>query len=195
MNIYDIAQPDEDDALIQVANHGSSINHANFLSKYQFFAISHDENFSVYQLDNMDDSAADVPPQLFGDLRPQLECEYIVDVIPSIDAGEMILGAGSHRQVEYLCLRGKIEYSSIASKQHLDLIPLRFADQWAFDTDNTLRLPGAHGGEIVRSISFNPEVRCSISYYFLFKKQYFPSDILIGPMFRRKRSLPQERMA
>ena len=98
MNIYDIAQPVEDDALIQVANHGSSINHANFSSKSQFFAISHDENFSVYQLDNMDGLAAgDVPPQLFGDLRPQLECDYVVDVIPSIDAGKMILGAGSHR--------------------------------------------------------------------------------------------------
>ena len=97
MNIYDLAQPDEDNALIQVANHGSSINHANFLSKSQFFAMSHDENFSVYQLDNVDDSAADVPPQQFGDLRPQLECEYIVDVIPSIDAGEIIFGAGSHK--------------------------------------------------------------------------------------------------
>ena len=100
MNIYDIAQSDEDDALIQVANHGSSINHANFLSNFQFFAISHDENFSVYQLENVDDSATEVSPQVFGDLRPQLECEYIVDVIPSIDRGETILGAGSHRYVE-----------------------------------------------------------------------------------------------
>ena len=100
MNIYDIAQTDEDDALIQVANHGSSISHANFLSNSQFFAISHDENFSVYQLENVDDSATEVAPQVFGDLRPQLECEYIVDVIPSIDSVETILGAGSHRYVE-----------------------------------------------------------------------------------------------
>ena len=102
MNIYDIAQPVEDDALIQVANHGSSINHANFLSDSQFFAISHDENFSVYQLEeNVDDSAAEVT-HVFGDLRPQLECEYIVDVIPILNSGETILGAGSHRYVEYL---------------------------------------------------------------------------------------------
>ena len=102
MNIYDIAQTDEDDALIQVANHGSSINHANFLSNSQFFAISHDENFSIYQLENVnvDDSATGTRPQGFGDLRPQLECEYIVDVIPSFDSGETILGAGSHRYAE-----------------------------------------------------------------------------------------------
>ena len=102
MNIYDIAQPVEDDALIHVANHGSSINHASFLSNSQFFAISHDENFSVYQLEeNVDDSSVEAPC-VFGDLRPQLECEYIVDVIPSLDSGETILGAGSHRYVEYL---------------------------------------------------------------------------------------------
>ena len=46
-----------------------------------------------------------------------------------------------------------------------------------------IRLPGAHGEEIVRSISFNPDVRCSISYFSLLKKQYFPSDMLIGPNF------------
>ena len=62
----------------------------------------------------------------------------------------------------------------MASKQHLDLIPLRFADQWAFDTNSTLRLPGAHGEEIVRSISINAEVRCSTSYYF-YHCALFPS--------------------
>ena len=102
MNIYDLAQPAEDDALLQVANHGSSINNANFLSNSQFFALSHDESFSVYQLEEIVDESAGEAPRVFGDLRPQLECEYIVDVIPSLDSGETILGAGSHRYVEYL---------------------------------------------------------------------------------------------
>ena len=87
--------------------------------------------------------------------------------------------------------------------QHLDLMPLRFADQWAIDTNDTLRLPGAHGEEMVRSISINPEVRSSISQFFLIlpcisivvKKQYFPSEVLIGSQFRRRQFLPQERTA
>ena len=62
--------------------------------------------FSLYHLNEQvvavdDDSTT--PPRNFGDLRPLLDCEYIVDVIPSSSGGggvggvEAIIGAGSHR--------------------------------------------------------------------------------------------------
>ena len=96
VNIYDVSISDEDDALLQVQNHGSSINHAGFLSHSEFFALSHDELFSVYRLNGQSDAAEEPSPTVFGDLRPKLDCEYVVDVIPSGGA-EAIVGAGSHR--------------------------------------------------------------------------------------------------
>ena len=98
VNIYDISISDEDDALVQVQNHGSSISHAGFLSNSDFFALSHDETFSIYHLNEQGDSTTEPPPTLFGDLRPKLDCEYVVEAIPSGSGGvEAIMGAGSHR--------------------------------------------------------------------------------------------------
>ena len=49
-----------------------------------------------------------------------------------------MVGAGSH------------------SKQQLDLVPLRhMRSDWKFDSDNAVRLSGAHGEEIVRSMCFD----------------------------------------
>ncbi|CAF9941684.1 MAG: hypothetical protein ALECFALPRED_009264 [Alectoria fallacina] len=140
VNIYDTSIADEDDALVQVQNHGSSINHAGFLSNSEFFALSHDETLSVYHLSEQEGSADEPSPTVFGNLRPKLDCEYIFDVILSGSGGVgAIVGAGSH------------------SKQHLDLIPLRKASDWSFDPSQTIRLSGAHGEEIVRSIHVNHE--------------------------------------
>ena len=94
MNIYDTSVTDEDDALIQVFNHGSSISHAGFLSGTSIYALSHDEHFSIYPFDGPEDGD-NRSAIAYGDLRPVLNCEYIVDVIPLND-NEAIIGAGSH---------------------------------------------------------------------------------------------------
>ena len=44
------------------------------------------------------------------------------------------------------------------SKEHLDLVPLRMSNDWSFDSNQTIRLAGAHGAEIVRSIHVTNEV-------------------------------------
>ena len=45
------------------------------------------------------------------------------------------------------------------SKQYLDLVPLRLNDdEWSFVPSDTIRLSGAHGEEIVRSIHVSYEV-------------------------------------
>ena len=85
---------------MQCINHGSSINRAGFLTTTDIFALSHDELFSIYELEtDLDESPSDQPPKVFGDLRSRLNCEYIVDVAPSLlrNEGEAIVGAGSHR--------------------------------------------------------------------------------------------------
>ena len=62
------------------------------------------------------------------------ECEYVVDVLPMLGGRGAVLGAGSH------------------SRQRLDLIPLRHAFSWDLDAEATVRLPGGHGEEIIRSM-------------------------------------------
>lgn len=158
VNIYNTAISDEDDALIHIMNHGSSINHAGFLTDTEVFALSHDENFSIYHVDDPSDAMVDVPPVSFGNLRSRLGCEYVVDLIPSSNV-EAVVGAGSHRHVcnfwpPYL----SADQKSSTSGQHLDLVPLNLDSGWSFTDGNLLRLEGAHGEEIVRSMCFDPGV-------------------------------------
>lgn len=112
INIYDTNIADEDDALIHIINHGSSISHAGFLSDTEIYALSHDESFTVQQLADSGEkssllssspSPVDQSRQVFGDLRPILECDYIVDVIQSSRPNEVIIGAGSSRYLMRLC--------------------------------------------------------------------------------------------
>ncbi|KAL8631257.1 hypothetical protein Q9189_003021 [Teloschistes chrysophthalmus] len=133
VNLYDTNITDEDDALIQVFNHGSSIAHADFLSDHEVFALSHDEIFSIYDLkDSPGDDTSNAAPH-FGDLRPQLHCDYVVDLMSSRSMGP-VFGAGSH------------------SGQHVDIVPLRRQTSWSLEVSETIRLPGGHGEEVIRSM-------------------------------------------
>lgn len=83
VNLYDINIQDEDDTLLQVINHGS-VHHAGFLSEDAVYALSHDETFSIHPITNPDSEAdSDPNPIQFGDLRPRLHCEYVVQALGS----------------------------------------------------------------------------------------------------------------
>lgn len=79
MNIYDTTVTDEDEALVQVINHGS-VHHAGFLSERTIFALSHDEHFSVYPATDPDDASQEPDPVNFGDVRDPLGCEYVAQL-------------------------------------------------------------------------------------------------------------------
>ena len=96
VNIFDTTITDEDEALLQITNHGSSIHQAGFLSSTELYALSHDENFSVYPLDTTHDEAITATPLAFGDLRARLSCDYVIDVV-TLGDGTAVVGAGSHR--------------------------------------------------------------------------------------------------
>lgn len=96
INVFNTTVTDEDEALVQITNHGSSIHHAGFLSPTEFYALSHDETFSIYRLDAGNDETEIVLPKVFGDLRTRLSCDYVVDVI-NLGDGIAIMGAGSYR--------------------------------------------------------------------------------------------------
>jgi hypothetical protein len=97
VNLFDTKVPDEDDALHQTINHGSSIHHAGFLTDVNIFALSHDEKFSMYEMvTTLDETVEEPPPVHFGDLRENFGCDYIANVL-SRPGGTAVAGVGSHR--------------------------------------------------------------------------------------------------
>ena len=105
INIYDTNVADEDDTLIQIINHGSSIHHASFLSNDTFFGLSHDEIFSIYQCDptqqqEHDDKDDRSGSLALGDLREVLHCEYVVGVVNERSGDRAIIAAGFCRSVD-----------------------------------------------------------------------------------------------
>ena len=95
VNLYDINVADEDDALLQVINHGS-IHHAGFLSETAVYALSHDETFSIHPITNPDSEGEnESSPIQFGDLRPSLGCEYVVQTLTSDNGQGSYLAAGN----------------------------------------------------------------------------------------------------
>ena len=127
VNIYDTNVADEDDVLIKITNHGSSIHHTGFLSKDTFFGLSHDETFSLYHFDptqRNDEEAeeAEMSGDLaLGDLREILNCEYVVDVLHGgDDDGESaMMVAGSHRSAYLALLQPQHSSSHILTSSFL----------------------------------------------------------------------------
>jgi hypothetical protein len=97
VNLYDTKISEEEDALYQTINHGSSIHHAGFLTDVDVFALSHDEKFSMYEMiTNPAEDVEEPPPVNFGDLRERLGCEYVANILPR-PGGGAVAGMGSHR--------------------------------------------------------------------------------------------------
>ena len=102
VNTYDLDEPDESDAIVQVINHGSSIHRTGFLSDHQVYALSHDETLSIYPLGDLDPRPqAPTRPVDFGDVRDRLDCEYVID-IRSTGPDAAIIAAGNRRYLEIL---------------------------------------------------------------------------------------------
>lgn len=101
VNIYDTTVTDEDEALVQVINHGS-VHHAGFLSERTIFALSHDEHFSVYPATDPDDASQEPEPVHFGDVRDPLGCEYVAQLC--VGAQGPYIAAGNKMYVSCLAL-------------------------------------------------------------------------------------------
>ncbi|KAF2021084.1 WD40 repeat-like protein [Aaosphaeria arxii CBS 175.79] len=142
ISIFDTSVPDEDDALFQVANHGSAVAHAGFVStspkSTTMFAIGTDETVSFHALQSADEDVKEPKPVAWGDVREGLGCEYLVGM--HWVGGEAYVVAGEH------------------STSTLSLIPLQppsSADQplnYTYDVARKIVLPDAHGGEVVRDL-------------------------------------------
>jgi len=99
VNIFDIAKPDEEEALYQVINHGSAVHHTDFLNpSNDIYVLGTDETLSFYALQDPDESAEEPAPNHYGDVRAKMGCEYVVKVV-WVDT-EPYLAVGSHRYTE-----------------------------------------------------------------------------------------------
>ncbi|KAF2087583.1 WD40 repeat-like protein [Saccharata proteae CBS 121410] len=134
VNIFDLNQSDEDDALRQVINHGSAVHRAGFVGGVEgrdVYAFGTDETVAFYEWkegeeDADEASGEETKPVRIGDVREMLGCEYVV------------------------------------GNKHLDLLNLRQPPegqplQYSCAQGDGVRLPGAHGEEIVRDIYFDAQ--------------------------------------
>lgn len=149
VNIYDTTQKDEEEALKQVINHGS-VHRAGFLSNNAAYVLSHDEQFAIHPLNayvrgeattvEQGEKVAEEPsPVDFKDVRDQLRCNYVAQVIRS-------------NENVYIA-------SGMLEQKRFDLMPVVKEPRWRFDESAVVRLPGAHGEEVVREVLLDESSR------------------------------------
>jgi WD repeat-containing protein 89 len=152
VNLFDVSQTTEEDAIIQIINnHKSAIHEAGFLWSSNFlFTLGTDETFSIYAMQNEDESVEEPKPKHFGDLRERLNCEYVVTIwmYDQNDQGYIIVGNHSANEVKLIPLNcGEI----------LQAEPDRIEHSLS-STDQEIILKSAHDGEIVRDAWCSIEV-------------------------------------
>lgn len=96
VSVFDTQITDEDDSLMQAINH-APIHKAGFFGSDDLYALSSDQNLAMHSL-TLDDTDADRPaPDLLGDLRPIVPCEYVIDILQT--GSNYVAACGSHRSV------------------------------------------------------------------------------------------------
>ena len=97
INLIDVANPDEDEAVYQVINHKSALHHAGFLDDRTVYGLGTDETLSFYRVQNQDDNSVEPDPVVLGDVREGLGAEYVVDIARV--GAEAWIATGKHRFV------------------------------------------------------------------------------------------------
>jgi WD repeat-containing protein 89 len=98
VSVFDTSIEDEMDSLIQAHNHGP-IYRAGFLSDAAIYALSADQQLSIYPVNSLEEDGLDpVQPVPFGDLRPAAQCDYVIDVLR--DSPQSYVATGSNIRYE-----------------------------------------------------------------------------------------------
>lgn len=139
VSVFDAEVAEEEDALKQVLNPRSAVHCAGFLAEDQVYALSTDEQFWVYGLEKTGTAEEEaLPVKEFGDVRSDLDCMYVVDVVRQTPTADPVIAYGHNE------------------KQTLEIVQLK-GPAWEFG--DRIELPGAHGGEVVRDLKFVDEGR------------------------------------
>lgn len=137
VSIFDVQQADEDDALKQVLNPKTAVHCSGFLTDDQAFVLSTDEQFFIYGLDKAGAAEEEALPfKEFGDLRPQLDCSYVVNLLSASFLPSPIL------------VHGNLEHRNLA---------LTMLESPGYSIGRTVILSGAHDEEVVRDLKLMNE--------------------------------------
>ncbi|RLV91617.1 putative WD repeat-containing protein [Spathaspora sp. JA1] len=133
VNVYDLNQPDEDEALHQVINY-SSVHSCHFVTPSRISVLSHMESLVFHDLNDTNYDELKEPNFTdLGDVRQVWpDNEYVVDVDPR---GFVAFGANSQRK--------------------LTIFPFNPIKE-SFDVDKPVWFPDAHGEEVVRDVCVIP---------------------------------------
>ncbi|AMD20528.1 HDL216Wp [Eremothecium sinecaudum] len=137
VNIYDLTQPEEEDALHQVINF-SSIHSCGWLAPNRIWTLSHMETFSIHELNDKSDYPREPNPVDFGDIRESWNCNYVIDIYPGF------IATGKNQEDDSM----------------LQLIP--FSNEHV-NVESSLVVPNAHGMEVVRDVLV-PKLNTSVMY-------------------------------
>jgi WD repeat-containing protein 89 len=172
VSVFDTNIQDEMDSLIQGFNHGP-IHKAGFLSEVALYALSADQKFSIYPLNSSEEDSSDmIPAASFGDLRPTAQCDYVIDVLRDIDQQYVVTGSNLRYEDRRVLAQLATMLILGNSDPHVDFIPLTASPTFVISEENVIRLQGAHGEEIVRSLYLDrsvgldhPEPMSRANYY------------------------------
>ncbi|QEU62750.1 hypothetical protein KDRO_F06810 [Kluyveromyces lactis] len=137
VNIYDLTQDDEEDALHQVINF-ASIHSCGWLGPKRIWSLSHMETFGIHELNDKSDEMIEPKPLEFGDVREKWGCDYVIDIYPSFIA----TGKSHENQGE------------------LKIIPFQNEQ---VDVSSALIIPDAHRTEVIRDVLI-PKNQTSLLY-------------------------------
>ncbi|KAG2730970.1 hypothetical protein G9P44_006119 [Scheffersomyces stipitis] len=140
VNIYDLNEKDEDDALHQVINF-ASVHSCHFTGPKRISILSHMETLAFYELNDTNyEVIAEPEPNDLGDVRSKWpDCEYIVDLNT-----QGYVGVGANSQRKFSLFPFDIAHEKIDLSR-----PTWFAD--------------AHGEEIVRDLVVIPNTRNALT--------------------------------
>lgn len=137
VNIYDLTQEEEEDALHQVINF-ASIHSCGWLAPNRIWTLSHMETFGIHELNDKSDETSEPRPVEFGDIREKWGCDYVIDIYPGyVATGRTHEGIGE-----------------------LKIIPFQNEQ---LDVARSIIIPDAHGSEVVRDV-FIPKNQNNLLY-------------------------------
>lgn len=153
VSIFDTMIAEEDDSLIQGFDHGPVFK-AGFLGRERIYALSSDQQLTIHPVSTSGDED-DPLPTIIGDVRPIVQCEYVVDMLKSGD--DYVIATGTN--IQYVKQKYFPSYWMLIGwcrESRLDLVKIDHALDLerapCLDLSTRHVLAPAHGEEVVRSV-------------------------------------------
>jgi WD repeat-containing protein 89 len=143
VNVFDLTQEEEDDAILQVINHRSATHHTGLIGD-DIYALGTDETLSFYVQQSPEEDFQEPDPYALGDIRERLSCEYAIKIW---NDNTPLLAVGIHSENPAMKLIPLIRSTDSASPK------------WVPTIDSRIELAGGHGEDIIRDYYVDTDAR------------------------------------